>query len=151
MYAIRSYYGINYISKEYECPVVGGDTNKAPELTLSGTAFGITDNPIYRGGKIGEDICITGDIGRVNCALKILELKKQGDLQNHEFEKIMSEFPEIIKKLAEPRARVKEGLLLNKIITSCCDIVITSYSIHYTKLYDCWKNYSDRNLRQYFR
>ena len=83
MYAIRSYYakplgmvismgfnkpdsafieelskGINYISKEYECPVVGGDTNKAPELTLSGTAFGITDNPIYRGGKIGEDICV---------------------------------------------------------------------------------------------
>jgi len=114
--------GINYISKEYECPVVGGDTNKAPELTLSGTAFGITDNPIYRGGKIGEDICVTGNIGRVSCALKILDLKKQGSLQNHEFEKILSEFPEIVKKLAEPRARVKEGLLLNKIITSCCDI-----------------------------
>ncbi|WP_459200991.1 thiamine-phosphate kinase [Methanococcus sp. CF] len=114
--------GINFISKEYECPIAGGDTNKAPELTLSGTAFGITDNPIYRGGIIGEDICITGNVGKVNCALKILEMKDKGIIGNIEFEKTMSEFPGIMKKLAEPRARVKEGLLLNKTITSCCDI-----------------------------
>ena len=114
--------GINFISKEYGCPIAGGDTNKAPELTLSGTAFGITDNPIYRGGIIGEDICITGDVGKVNCALKLLEMKDKGILGNTEFKKTISEFPEIMKKLAEPKARVKEGLLLNKIITSCCDI-----------------------------
>jgi len=114
--------GINFISKEYECPIAGGDTNKAPELTLCGTAFGITDNPKYRGGIIGEDICITGDVGKVACALKILEMKDKGILGNFEFKKIISEFPKIMEKLAEPRARVKEGLLLNKIITSCCDI-----------------------------
>ncbi|AVB77092.1 thiamine-phosphate kinase [Methanococcus maripaludis] len=114
--------GINFISKEYECPIAGGDTNKAPELTLSGTAFGITNNPIYRGGIIGEDICITGDVGKVNCALKLLEMKNKGILGNMEFEKTISEFPEIMEKLAEPKARVKEGLLLNKTITSCCDI-----------------------------
>uniref|UniRef100_A9AAI2 Thiamine-monophosphate kinase n=1 Tax=Methanococcus maripaludis (strain C6 / ATCC BAA-1332) TaxID=444158 RepID=A9AAI2_METM6 len=113
--------GINFISKEYECPIAGGDTNKAPELTLCGTAFGITDNPVYRGGTIGEDICITGDVGKVNCALKLLEMKDKGILGNTKFEKIISEFP-IMQKLAEPKARVKEGLLLNKSITSCCDI-----------------------------
>ncbi|ABR54354.1 thiamine-monophosphate kinase [Methanococcus vannielii SB] len=114
--------GMNFISKEYGCPIVGGDTNKSKELTLSGTAFGITNNPIYRGGNLGNEICITGTIGRVFCALKILEMSKNGIIDKLKFEKLIEEFPEIIKKLSEPKARVLEGISLNNVVTSCSDI-----------------------------
>ena len=48
------YSGLDDLSKIYNCPVVGGDTNKGDELVLSGTALGITDNPIYRKGEVGD-------------------------------------------------------------------------------------------------
>lgn len=114
--------GMDFIAKEYECPIVGGDTNKSKELTLCGTAFGITDNPIYRGGKVGDSICITNDVGRVHCALKILEMKDKEIISKSRFENLLEEYPEIMKKLCEPRARIKEGIIINKLINSCCDI-----------------------------
>ncbi len=114
--------GMDFIAKEYKCPVVGGDTNKSKELTLCGTAFGITDNPIYRGGEVGDDIGITNDVGRVYCALKTLEMKDKGIINKKVFENLLNEYPNIIKKLTEPRARVKEGMFLNKYVNSSCDI-----------------------------
>ena len=114
--------GMDYMAKEYGCPVVGGDTNKSKELTLCGTAFGITNNPIYRGGKVGDDIVITNDIGRVYCALKIIEMKDNNLINKKVFENLLNEYSDIAKKLSEPRARVKEGIIINKYINSCCDI-----------------------------
>ncbi|WP_292460585.1 thiamine-phosphate kinase [Methanothermococcus sp.] len=114
--------GMDFIAKEYECPVVGGDTNKSKELTLCGTAFGITSNPIYRGGEVGDDIIITNNVGRVYCGLKILEMKDKGIIDKNGFENLLNEYPNIIKKLSEPRARVKEGIALNKYVNSCCDV-----------------------------
>ena len=114
--------GMDFIAKEYECPVVGGDTNKSKELALCGTAFGITDNPIYRGGEVGDDIAITNDVGRVYCALKIIEMKNKGIINKRVFKNLLNEYSDIIKKLSEPRARVKEGIAINKYVNSCCDI-----------------------------
>ncbi|WP_048058113.1 thiamine-phosphate kinase [Methanothermococcus okinawensis] len=115
--------GMDFIAKEYECPIVGGDTNKSKELTLCGTAFGITDNPVYReNGEIGDDIVITNNIGRVYCGFKILEMKNKGIINKNTFKNLLNEYPSIVKKLTEPKARVKEGVAINKYITSCCDI-----------------------------
>ncbi len=114
--------GMDYMAKEYRCPIVGGDTNKSIEFSLCGTAFGITDNPVYRGGKIGDTIAITNNVGRVYCALKILEMRSNEIISKIKFKNIVNEYPHIMQKLSQPRARVKEGLLLNKYINSCCDI-----------------------------
>ncbi|AIJ06374.1 thiamine-monophosphate kinase [Methanocaldococcus bathoardescens] len=116
------YSGLDDFSKLYNCPVVGGDTNKGDELVLSGTAFGITDNPIYRKGEVGDDICVTNDLGRVYCALALYYMLKENKISHSEFEKLCQKYPKIIEKLRKPIARVKEGLLMNKLINGCCDI-----------------------------
>ena len=113
--------GINYATELYGCPIIGGDTNKSKELTLCGTAFGITHNPIYRyNGNIGDDIVITNDIGKVYCAFKILEMIEKDKKYNI----LIEEYSEIMEKLYMPIAQVKIGLLLNKYnyASSCCDI-----------------------------
>ena len=114
--------GIDCACRRYSCPLVGGDTNKAKELTLCGTALGITDNPVYRGGKVGEDIMITYNVGRVYCALEILRMRDRGEISRKTFYSLWEEYPDIMGKLLEPTARVKEGLLLNRYVGSCCDI-----------------------------
>jgi len=114
--------GIDYACRKYSCPIVGGDTNRGKELILCGTAIGVTDNPVYRGGKVGEDIMVTYDIGRVYCALEILKMKEKGVISRKTFYDLWEEYPNIMKKLVEPIARVREGLLLNKYVSSCCDI-----------------------------
>jgi len=118
------YEGLDKFSRFYDCPVVGGDTNKGDELVLSGTAIGITDNPIFREGRVGDKIGITNDIGRVYCALKLYYLLKNRKIEFNEFKKLCSKYPLIIKKLKVPIARVKEGILLNKyrLLRGCCDI-----------------------------
>ncbi|ACV25053.1 thiamine-phosphate kinase [Methanocaldococcus fervens] len=116
------YSGLDEFSKLYNCPVVGGDTNKGDELILSGTALGITDNPIYRRGEVGDDICVTNDLGRVYCALHLYYKLKYKKISYKEFEKLCQKYPKIFEKLKRPVARVKEGLLMNKLINGCCDI-----------------------------
>lgn len=114
--------GLNYMAEKYDCPILGGDTNKSKELTLSGTCVGITDNPIYRGGCVGDDIFITNNIGRPYCALKLIEMRNKGIISKDEFNKLVVEYEEIIKKLCEPMPMVYEGLVLNKHVNSACDI-----------------------------
>ncbi|AEF95861.1 thiamine-phosphate kinase [Methanotorris igneus] len=114
--------GLNFMAEKYKCPVVGGDTNKSNELTLCGTAFGLTDNPIYRRAEVGDDICITNDLGRVFCALKMIEMRDNGIINKNQFNKLMEKYPNIMKKLCEPEARVEEGILMNELVNSCCDI-----------------------------
>ncbi|CAB3288148.1 Thiamine-monophosphate kinase [Methanocaldococcus lauensis] len=116
------YTGLNDFSKLYDCPVVGGDTNKGDELILSGSAIGITDNPIYRKGNVGDWICVTNDLGRVYCALTLYYMFKDKKISNSEFKKLCEKYPKIIEKLRKPIARVKEGILMNKYISGCCDI-----------------------------
>ena len=52
--------------KFYNIPLIGGDTNEADEIIISGTALGLNDkNTSLRkdGYSKGDLICITGEIG----------------------------------------------------------------------------------------
>jgi thiamine-monophosphate kinase len=49
-------------------------------------------------------------------------MKDKGIINKRVFKNLLNEYSDIIRKLSEPRARVKEGLALNKYINSCCDI-----------------------------
>ncbi|MBP2143531.1 thiamine-monophosphate kinase [Methanococcus voltae] len=134
--------GINSACCEYECPLLGGDTNKSKELVLSGTAFGITPNPVFRDfnlknrlkteveletNEYESNIYITNDLGKVSCALMMYEkylVDKKNGVPN-DFNrglKLINNYPEIFKKLSEPKARIFEGMVLNGHINTCCDI-----------------------------
>ena len=48
----------------YKIPLIGGDTNEASEIIISGTALGLCDNPLMKNtAKNGDIVCLTGDIG----------------------------------------------------------------------------------------
>ncbi|MFB6283800.1 MAG: thiamine-phosphate kinase [Halobacteria archaeon] len=53
---------------------VGGDLDQHDEATLVSTVFGTTEDPTYRSGSSrGELVCVTGELGRTCCALKLFE------------------------------------------------------------------------------
>ena len=90
----------------YKIPFIGGDTNEASEIIISGTALGLCDKPLMKkSGELGDLICLTGDIG-----LAALGFNLKGD-------NIYT------KKSLEPLARLKEGIIIkNAGATSATDI-----------------------------
>ena len=53
---------------------VGGDLDGHEEFTVSTTAVGRTDAPVYRSGaEPGDAICVTGTLGRSGAALRLFE------------------------------------------------------------------------------
>ena len=56
--------GVLKACDHYSIPLIGGDTNEASEIIISGTALGLCDKPLMKDTyNIGDLIAITGDIG----------------------------------------------------------------------------------------
>ena len=90
----------------YSIPLIGGDTNEASEIIMTGTALGLTDNPMMKNTyQMGDLIAVTGDIG-------LAALGSELD----SFDGIYS------KHALRPKARIKEGLILKDYATSATDI-----------------------------
>jgi thiamine-monophosphate kinase len=92
------YEGIRAACEYYQVDLVGGDTSSSPKgLVISVTAIGQGDKSklAYRSGaKVGDLICITGDLGAAYLGLQLLEREKriweespgvQPDLQNQRY------------------------------------------------------------------
>ncbi len=97
---------MSYFQIYYKIPFIGGDTNEASEIIISGTALGLCDKPLMKkSAKLGDLICLTGDIG-----LAALGFNLKGD-------NIYTE------KSLKPLARLKEGIIIkNAGATSATDI-----------------------------
>ena len=86
----------------YAIPLIGGDTNEAYEIIISGTALGLSDNPLMKDTyDKGDLIAVTGDIG---LAALGFELETLDNIYT--------------KKSLKPKARIKEGLILKDFATS---------------------------------
>ncbi|MEA1993924.1 MAG: thiamine-phosphate kinase [Euryarchaeota archaeon] len=96
--------GIHDACREYTVSYAGGDINEG-ELSVTGFAVGKSKGILRRNAaKVGDLVCITGDIGRVYCYFKGAE------------EDIFKE------KVFNPAPRIKEGQILNKSANACIDI-----------------------------
>lgn len=95
--------GVLEACKFYNIPLIGGDTNEADEIIISGTALGYVDNPTLKSTfKEGDLVAITGEVGIV-----------AEEFKNNKF----------TSKTFKPIARLKEGQYLNKIgATAVTDI-----------------------------
>ena len=90
----------------YSIPLIGGDTNEAYEIIISGTALGLSERPLMKDTyKKGDLIAVTGDIGLAALGFEL------GDCDNVYAEKSL-----------KPKARIKEGLILKEFATSATDI-----------------------------
>ncbi|WP_456326650.1 thiamine-phosphate kinase [Palaeococcus sp. (in: euryarchaeotes)] len=106
--------GIAKASEFYSTPTISADTNEACDLIIDGIALGKTKRLLTRSGaKIGDVICVTGDIGRALAGLKVyFENLGVGERTRKA----------LYEKLLEPKARVREGITLSKYANSAIDI-----------------------------
>ena len=99
--------GVSSACDYYSIPLIGGDTNEAPEIIISGTALGLCDNPLMMDTySIGDVVAVTGDIGYAALGFKL-----------DTFDNVY------VKKSLKPLARIKEGIILRESgATSATDI-----------------------------
>lgn len=98
--------GMDLTARRYGIYVVGGDLDESDKITIAGTAFGLASKGQLlkrSGAKPGDLIAVTGELGAAAAGLKILleQLPPKG-------------YEELIKDQLEPKARVREGILLAK-------------------------------------
>lgn len=91
----------------YSIPLIGGDTNEASEIIISGTALGLCDRPLMKNSyEIGDLLVITGGIGHAALGFNL-------ELQDNIY----------VNKALKPIARLNEGILINQAgATSATDI-----------------------------
>ena len=92
----------------YRVPYLGGDTNEADDLVITGIALGLTNKEelVSRAeAQEGDIVCVTGIFGKTAAGFKILleNLECPGRLRN-----------EFIDAIFYPKARLDEGMALAK-------------------------------------
>lgn len=123
------YAGIYQACSFYGVDVVGGDTTASRSgLVISITAIGQgeADKLTYRNtAKVGDIICITGDLGAAYLGLQVLEREKQIYLESPEVQPELESHQLMISKQLKPEARKDMVQLFaknNLVPTSMIDI-----------------------------
>lgn len=103
------YEGIRAACDFYKVDLIGGDTTSSPKgLTISVTAIGQGEKELltYRNGaKVGDLICITGDLGAAYLGLQLLEREKQLWQDNPQLQPDLEEQKYVIGRQLKPEAR----------------------------------------------
>ncbi|MEL6970894.1 MAG: thiamine-phosphate kinase [Bacteroidota bacterium] len=116
------YAGIYLACERYGVDLVGGDTTSSNKgLIISVTAIGqaTADKLVYRSGaKVGDIICITGDVGAAYLGLQMLEREKQVYLSTPDVKPDLENEAYCVGRQLKPEARgdmirqfAKEGLV----------------------------------------
>ena len=114
--------GVIRACDNYSIPLIGGDTNEANEIIISGTAIGQVDkdNALMKYGfEKGDLVCISDELGYAALGFELLSLKEKD--QNLYQEKI-DEIKEIdstiidlaLLKALKPEAKYDEGHILRE-------------------------------------
>ncbi|TNE68213.1 MAG: thiamine-phosphate kinase [Bacteroidetes bacterium] len=103
------YAGIRTACEVYGVDLVGGDTTSSPKgMTISVTAIGQgeKDRLSYRNGaRVGDLICITGNLGAAYLGLQLLEREKRIWLEHPDVQPNLEEQQYIVGRHLKPEAR----------------------------------------------
>lgn len=103
------YEGIKHACIAYGVDLIGGDTTSSPKgLTISVTVLGQSkpENIVYRSGaKVGDLICVTGDLGASYLGLQLLKREKQIFLENQDIEPDLEENEYLVRRHLKPEAQ----------------------------------------------
>lgn len=103
------YEGIQQACKFYKVDLIGGDTTSSPKgLIISVTAIGQQerDKIVYRdGAKLGDLLCVTGNLGAAYLGLQLLEREKQVYLGNPGVKPDLGDQNYLVGRQLKPEAR----------------------------------------------
>ncbi len=103
------YEGIKLACHNYKVDLIGGDTTSSlTGLVISITAIGeaMPEDIVYRNGaKVGDLICVSGDLGSAYLGLKILEREKRIYLEHPDVQPELEDAPYLIGRQLKPEAR----------------------------------------------
>ncbi len=123
------YAGIRAACDHYKVDLVGGDTTSSNQgLVISVTALGQgeKDKMTYRSGaKVGDIICVTGDLGAAYLGLQLLEREKQIYLSQPDVQPDLESQKYLVGRQLKPEARrdMVELFAKNNIVpTSMIDV-----------------------------
>lgn len=123
------YEGVYAACSRYNVDLIGGDTTSSPKgFFINTTAIGqvTKEHVTYRNtAKVGDVLCVTGDLGGAYLGLQILEREKQIYLSSPEVQPDMDGKDYIIGRQLKPEARLDMVQLFKKnnlIPTSMIDI-----------------------------
>ena len=128
--ALEEFYaGVQAACDKYKVDLVGGDTTSSPKgLYISITAIGqaAADKIVYRNtAKVGDIICVTGDLGAAYLVLQLLEREKQLYLSNPGVKADLEGQNYLVGRQLKPEARkdIVELFAKNNLVpTSMIDI-----------------------------
>ena len=117
--------GVIQACDNYNIPLIGGDTNEASEIIISGTAIGQVDKEralMKYGFEIGDLLCISGELAYAALGFELLKLIEENPKSKEIIEKIKSIDSTLIDlailKALKPEAKYKEGHILRDYNTS---------------------------------
>jgi thiamine-monophosphate kinase len=98
--------GLGQAAREYNCKIIGGDTNQADDLVIDivGIGFANSKKLVRRDrARVGDIVAVTGPFGKSAAGLRILMSRERKDLLN---------YPSLVNAVLRPRARLSEGIIL---------------------------------------
>lgn len=103
------YDGIKTACNLYGVDLVGGDTTSNPKgMVISITAIGRCEKQnlsLRSGARIGDLICVTGNLGAAYLGLQILEREKQIYTELPDVQPDLKEYDYLIERILKPEAR----------------------------------------------
>lgn len=125
--------GVIQACDSYNIPLIGGDTNEASEIIISGTAIGQVDKDkalMKYGFKEGDLVCISDQLGYAALGFELLQIKKENkDKYEELLEKINTIDSTIVDmaifKALKPEAKYLEGHILRDFNTKDNRISVT--------------------------
>jgi len=103
------YAGVKQACDFYNVDLVGGDTTSSPKgMAISVTALGYTSEGLVtkrNGAKVGDIICVTGNLGASYLGLQILEREKQLFINQPGIQPDLKEAQYLIERHLKPEAR----------------------------------------------
>lgn len=119
--------GILEACYKYKIPLIGGDTNEADQIIISGTVLGVVseNNTLKRSGfSNGDYIAVSGEIGLASLGFEILKNENIDIIKDGlKKDKINRKIVDLaVEKALDPHARINEGKILGKFASSATDI-----------------------------
>jgi len=106
---IRVYKGMNTVARKYNFDIIGGNTTHGKNLIIDIIIAGFVEKDrlcLRSGAKIGDLVCVTGDLGKSAAGLETLKAGFKGNVKPH----------------LEPKCRLKEARMISLHANAMIDV-----------------------------